>query len=307
MTLPAAAPMPGPDLAEETPAAGGLASPRLIACGVALLLHGGMAGLLLLSPATTPSLAMPEPVLAMLVAPAEEPVVAPPPPEPEPPVEAAAPQPAEPTPPPPEPPPPEPEPPPPMPEPPPPEPPPPEPPPPEPPPPEPMPVEPPPPAPPEPLPLPPEPAPEPPPEPRAEPPPAPAPRPRPRPVQRVAPAPAAVTAPSAPVAAPVQAPAPRPAAGAPPSYLRALLGALERQKRYPDSARSRRATGTATLRFTVLRDGRVARWQIVRSAGDGDLDRAVEAMITRASLPPMPADMAGDSLDVAVPVRFELR
>jgi protein TonB len=126
-------------------------------------------------------------------------------------------------------------------------------------------------------------------------------------VQRVAPAPTAVTAPSAPVAAPVQAPAPRPAAGAPPSYLRALLGALERQKRYPDSARSRRATGTATLRFTVLRDGRVARWQIVRSAGDGDLDRAVEAMITRASLPAMPADMAGDSLDVAVPVRFELR
>jgi hypothetical protein len=30
-------------------------------------------------------------------------------------------------------------------------------------------------------------------------------------------------------------------------------------------------------------------------------------MITRASLPPMPVDMAGDSLDVAVPVRFELR
>jgi TonB family protein len=288
MTLPAAAPMPGPDLAEEARAAGGLASPRLVACGVAVVLHGALAGLLLLSPATPPSLATPEPVLAMLVAPAEEPVVAPPPPEPEPPVEAAAPQPAEPTPAPPEPPPPEPEPPPPTPEP----PPPPEP---EPPPPEPLQAD--------PLPLPPPPAPEPPPEPR----PAPPPRPRLRPVQRAAPAPAAVTAPSAPVAAPVQAPAPRPAAEAPPSYLRALLGALERQKRYPDSARSRHATGTATLRFTVLRDGRVASWRIVRSAGDGDLDRAVEAMITRASLPPMPSDMAGDSLDVAVPVRFELR
>ena len=296
MTMPAAAPMPGPDLADETPSPGAPRA-RMIASGVAVLLHGGLAGLLLLSPATSPSPVTPDapPVIAVVTLPAEEP--APPaPPEPE----EVAEQPPAPEPPPePEPPPPEPEPPPPEPEPPPPEPPPPEP---EPPPPEPPPPEPEPP-PPEPLPPPPEPAPEPPPEPRPEPPP-PRPAPRPRPVQRVAPP---VTT-AAPVAAPVAAaPAPRPAASAPPSYLRALLGALERHKRYPDTARSRRAMGTAMLRFTVLRNGSVARWQIARSTGDADLDRAVETMITRASLPAMPAEMAGDSLDVTVPVRFELR
>ncbi|MDW8400053.1 MAG: energy transducer TonB [Acetobacteraceae bacterium] len=102
-------------------------------------------------------------------------------------------------------------------------------------------------------------------------------------------------------------PQPRAPAGPPPSYLQALLGALEREKRYTEAARARRATGVATLRFTVMRDGRVAAWRIERSAGDADLDRAVEAMILRARLPAMPAEMAADRLEVAVPIRFQLR
>lgn len=106
------------------------------------------------------------------------------------------------------------------------------------------------------------------------------------------------------VAAP--APAAQPA-GPPPSYLQALAAALERQKRYPEAARARRAAGVALLRFTVTRDGRVASWRIERGTGDADLDRAVEEMIRRASLPAMPADMPGNSLEVAVPVRFRIR
>jgi protein TonB len=86
-----------------------------------------------------------------------------------------------------------------------------------------------------------------------------------------------------------------------------VAAALERQKRYPESARARRATGVALLRFIVMRDGRVAGWRIERSAGEADLDQAVEAMIQRASLPAMPADMPGDSLTITVPVRFQLR
>ncbi|MGG5811157.1 energy transducer TonB, partial [Falsiroseomonas sp. CW058] len=98
-----------------------------------------------------------------------------------------------------------------------------------------------------------------------------------------------------------------PVAGPPPSYLQAVAAALDRQKQYPAGARMRRATGIATLRFTLLRDGRVAGWQLLRGTGDAELDEAVEAMIRRATLPPMPADMPGDRLELTVPVRFVLR
>jgi protein TonB len=63
----------------------------------------------------------------------------------------------------------------------------------------------------------------------------------------------------------------------------------------------------ALLRFTVRRDGRLARWTIERGTGDAELDAAVEAMVRQARLPPMPAEMPGESLDVVVPVRFLLR
>jgi protein TonB len=114
----------------------------------------------------------------------------------------------------------------------------------------------------------------------------------------------------APQAAPAASPgppAPVAASGPPPSYLQALAGALERQKRYPDGARARRASGVAMLRFTVLRDGRVARWQIARGSGDAELDSAVEQMIQRATLPAFPAGMEGDMLEVTVPIRFQIR
>ncbi|NKE17578.1 TonB family protein [Neoroseomonas oryzicola] len=265
--------------------------PWLVASGVAVLLHVGLAGLLLLTPPIPPSPATPEevPISVALAEPVAEETPAPA----EAPAEQAA-APAEETPPavepPPEPVPPEmpPEPdPPPVTEPPPPV---------EPPPPEPTPEEPP---PPEPVP---EPAPEP--APRPDPPPQPAPRPRPAP-RPAPPRPAAPATTSAPAAAPA-ATAARPA-GPPPSYLQAVAAALERQKRYPEAARARRAMGIALLQFTVARDGRVLRWRVDRSAGDADLDRAVEQMIQRASLPAMPAEMPGDSLTVTVPVRFQIR
>lgn len=259
---------------------------RLLAFGAAVLIHGGMAGLLLLSPAP-PGTAAPDPapILAVLAEPSAEamPTAGPAlPGEPPTPPEAAAAEPAvappdpaaEPEPPPADA--------------------------------EPM-LEPPPEPPPEPeLPLPapaPDPAP-PPPEPE-RPPPPPAEPPRPRPQPRPAPRPAQNSA--AVTATATADPPPRPAAGPPPSYLQALLGALEREKRYPEAARARRATGVAILRFTVMRDGRLAVWRIERSSGDADLDRAVEAMIARARLPAMPAEMAGESLEVAVPIRFQLR
>lgn len=98
------------------------------------------------------------------------------------------------------------------------------------------------------------------------------------------------------------------AAGPPPDYLTKLRAWIERHKQYPRLAQLRRQEGTAWLRFTMARDGRVISHRVERSSGHTALDREVEEMIERASpLPAMPADMPQDRLDVVVPIAFTLR
>jgi len=128
----------------------------------------------------------------------------------------------------------------------------------------------------------------------------------PRPQQQTT-APPAATA-SAPAQAAAPAPVARRLAGPPPSYVARLSVALERAKRYPNSARLRRQEGVATLRFQMRRDGSVIGWRIERSTGFPQLDEAVGEMIERASpLPRPPEEMAGEILEMVVPVRFNLR
>ena len=126
--------------------------------------------------------------------------------------------------------------------------------------------------------------------------------PAPQPVAEAPPAPpqqtAAVVAPPAP---------PRAAAGPPPSWLGEVMARLQRQKDYPHEARRSRREGVAMLRFSVNRDGRVLAWRLERSTGHPQLDGAVERMIERATLPPMPPEMDGQMADLVVPVRFALR
>lgn len=50
-------------------------------------------------------------------------------------------------------------------------------------------------------------------------------------------------------------------------YLQALLGHLNRYKRYPESARRMRREGVVEVTFTVNRQGQVADARVVKSAG----------------------------------------
>ena len=121
----------------------------------------------------------------------------------------------------------------------------------------------------------------------------------------VAEAPPAPVQPAAPPPAPAAAPV---AASLPPNYISLLMRTLERHRRYPDEARWRRTQGVALLRFRMRRDGTVVGYRIERSAGDPALDQAVQTMIQEASpLPAPPADVAGDPVELTVPVRFSLR
>lgn len=94
----------------------------------------------------------------------------------------------------------------------------------------------------------------------------------------------------------------------PPGYLTTLRAILERNLRFPMVAREQGLSGTATVRFTVTRDGRVLHAALSRSSGEASLDREALALLGRVSpLPPLPADFPQQAVELVVPVVFRLR
>ena len=90
------------------------------------------------------------------------------------------------------------------------------------------------------------------------------------------------------------------------SYRAALSAWFESHKRYPDSARANHEEGRAVLRFRVDRSGRVLHYALVQSTGYPDLDAAIDQMMRGANLPPFPADMTANDIEVSLPLRFAL-
>lgn len=159
----------------------------------------------------------------------------------------------------------------------------------------------------------PEPPPKPKPKPKEEPKPKPkaeAPKPRPQtPPKPVTEAPAN----AAPAAAP---PASAPAQAAPvvrnsntlPTWHGAVLGHLERYKRYPRIAQMRRQQGVPQVHITLDRQGRVLAVRLHKGSGFEALDEETIALVERASpLPAPPPDVAQDRMELVVPVQYFLR
>jgi periplasmic protein TonB len=93
-----------------------------------------------------------------------------------------------------------------------------------------------------------------------------------------------------------------------PSWQTNLMRQLQRFKRYPASAQSRKEEGVVLLSFSLDRSGHVLAHSIARSSGHVDLDNEVMAMIMRAEpLPPFPETMPQTRIDLTVPIRFSLR
>ncbi|WAC58318.1 energy transducer TonB family protein [Brevundimonas sp. SL130] len=107
--------------------------------------------------------------------------------------------------------------------------------------------------------------------------------------------------------APLSRPAPpaASASSAPSTWQARLLAHLEQNKRFPAAAQARRLQGVVHVRFTMNRDGRVLTSRIERGSGQASLDRAALDMLTRAQpLPGPPAEVAGDRIELVVPVEF---
>ncbi|MBI3507749.1 MAG: energy transducer TonB [Proteobacteria bacterium] len=144
----------------------------------------------------------------------------------------------------------------------------------------------------------------------------------PRPVRRPAPfaeravpeTPAERTEPAvAPVAGPpASAPVPPRATAVPPgaaiaSWQSQLLARLESFKRYPAEARARREAGVASVRFVVDRDGRVHSATLQATSGSRSLDAEAVEIVRRAEpLPKPPPEIAGERIELVVPVNFAM-
>ena len=92
------------------------------------------------------------------------------------------------------------------------------------------------------------------------------------------------------------------------NYLGKVISRLHRQKRYPSDAKKRGVQGTAVVAFTINPNGSVSGIRLSRSAGSASLDKAVLAMVRRASpFPPIPSGLGRKRIPISVPVRFRVR
>lgn len=84
-----------------------------------------------------------------------------------------------------------------------------------------------------------------------------------------------------------------------------LAAHLERRKRYPSEARSRREEGTVYVRFQIDNGGNVLSVSLSRSSGSSALDQEVLALVKRAS--PVPAPPTGVNKTITFPMQFTIR
>ena len=92
------------------------------------------------------------------------------------------------------------------------------------------------------------------------------------------------------------------------TYQGLLLSHLARQKHYPAAARARRQQGVVHVRFSMDRRGVVTQVALAKSSGAGLLDNEGLDLLRRASpLPAPPIEVAGDPVEMVVPIEFLVR
>jgi protein TonB len=91
------------------------------------------------------------------------------------------------------------------------------------------------------------------------------------------------------------------------TWQKTLVRHLERFKRYPEAARSRRAQGEVIVAFTLDRSGQIVTSRVTHSSGSRALDEEALAVLQRASpLPAPPGELPGP-FDLSLPIQFRIR
>lgn len=113
--------------------------------------------------------------------------------------------------------------------------------------------------------------------------------------------------PPAPLAQHPSAPA---APAQPPSRSGVVLAIRQRLAQfqaYPAAARRRGVEGAATVRFVIGRDGQLVTKTLVHSSGSPHLDQAALKLVSDAApYPSLPASVAGERLEVRIPIDYRL-
>ena len=92
------------------------------------------------------------------------------------------------------------------------------------------------------------------------------------------------------------------------SWKRRLALHLQRNKRYPPEAHTKREHGIVKVSFVVDRQGHIMSSTIAKSSGSNALDRETLALLQRAQpLPTPPSDVGGSQFAFSVPILFELK
>tara|TARA_R100000322_G_scaffold168572_2_gene138651 strand:- start:688 stop:972 length:285 start_codon:yes stop_codon:yes gene_type:complete len=92
------------------------------------------------------------------------------------------------------------------------------------------------------------------------------------------------------------------------AYLAKLNQHLARYYSYPRHAQRLGLEGTATVKFTFDREGRLVARSVTDPSGHQRLDQATLDMLRKADpLPAVPDDIEGDRLTLSLPVQYLLR
>lgn len=125
---------------------------------------------------------------------------------------------------------------------------------------------------------------------------------------RAAPAPRTTASRAERRAAAASAPSAGASAAAVASYKQMVAAHLRRFKQYPSAAKAAGQQGTARVRFTLSRSGRVLSVALGGSSGHSALDAETLAMVRRAQpFPAFPPDVRQSSMSFGAPVAFYIR
>ena len=89
------------------------------------------------------------------------------------------------------------------------------------------------------------------------------------------------------------------------AYKSKITAKINRLKKYPSAARSKRLAGTAVLTFTINSQGVVSASRLSKKSGQAIFDREALALIKRCSpFPPFPKELGRNSMQIRVPINF---
>ena len=91
------------------------------------------------------------------------------------------------------------------------------------------------------------------------------------------------------------------------SYYGVIRNILDSNKKYPLLSLQRRQEGTPVVEFTILKNGTITNLT-VSSSGFRLLDREAQKIVLKSSpLPPIPDSLGKSSIDLRIPINFNLQ